>query len=102
FAAGRTADEPAIPPGELAMRNCILVIDDDATARDLIADYLRQAGFTVITAAGGRQRLKHAQEEHPIAITVDVIMPDIHGWAVPAALPRDPALARIPTLHTPP
>src|SRR5262249_54419444 len=35
FAAGRTADEPATPPGEVAMRNCILVINDDATARDL-------------------------------------------------------------------
>src|SRR5262249_19612179 len=55
FAAGRTADEPATPPGEVAMRSCILVIDDDVTARDLIADYLRQAGFTVITASGGRQ-----------------------------------------------
>src|SRR5262249_38211568 len=30
FAAGRTADEPATPRGEVATRNCILVIDDDA------------------------------------------------------------------------
>src|SRR5262249_58181502 len=65
FAAGRTADEPATPPGEVAMRSCILVIDDDVTARDLIADYLRQAGFTVITAAGGREGLKTATHDHP-------------------------------------
>src|SRR6516225_3891368 len=98
FAAGRTADEPATPPGEVAMRNCILVIDDDATARDLIADYLRQAGFTVITAAGGREGLKRAKEYHPIAITLDVIMPDIDGWTVLAALRGDPELADIPTV----
>src|SRR6516165_8461358 len=98
FAAGRTADEPAIPPGEVAMRDCILVIDDDATARDLIADYLRQAGFTVITAAGGREGLKRAKEYHPIAITLDVIMPDIDGWTVLAALRGDPELADIPTV----
>src|SRR5215472_14938996 len=97
FAAGRTADEPATPPGE-AMRNCILVIDDDATARDLIADYLRQEGFTVITAAGGREGLKRAKEYHPIAITLDVIMPDIDGWTVLAALRGDPELADIPTV----
>src|SRR5499433_4547516 len=98
FAACRTADEPATPPGEVAMRNCILVIDDDATARDLIADYLRQAGFTVITAAGGREGLKRAKEYHPIAITLDVIMPDIDGWTVLAALRGDPELADIPTV----
>src|SRR5262245_1022682 len=98
FAAGRTADEPATPPREVAMRNCILVIDDDAIARDLIADYLRQAGFTVITAAGGREGLKRAKEYHPIAITLDVIMPDIDGWTVLAALRGDPELADIPTV----
>ena len=98
FAACRTADEPATPPGEVAMRNCILVIDDDATARDLIADYLRQAGFTVITAAGGREGLKRAKEYHPIAITLDVMMPDIDGWTVLAALRGDPELADIPTV----
>src|SRR5262249_60382733 len=80
------------------MRNCILVIDDDATARDLIADYLRQAGFTVITAAGGREGLKRAKEYHPIAITLDVMMPDIDGWTVLAALRGDPGLADIPTV----
>jgi signal transduction histidine kinase/CheY-like chemotaxis protein/methyl-accepting chemotaxis protein len=100
FAAARIAAEPATaaPPGEVAMRNCILVIDDDATARDLIADYLRQAGFTVITAAGGREGLKRAKEHHPIAITLDVIMPDIDGWTVLAALRGDPELAGIPTV----
>jgi CheY-like chemotaxis protein len=74
------------------------VIDDDATARDLIADYLRQAGFTVITAAGGREGLKRAKEYHPIAITLDVIMPDIDGWTVLAALRGDSELADIPTV----
>src|SRR5215472_4926910 len=98
FAACRTADEPATPPGEVAMRSCILVIDDDVTARDLIADYLRQAGFTVITASGGREGLKRAKEYHPIAITLDVIMPDIDGWTVLAALRGDPELADIPTV----
>src|SRR5262245_40649714 len=100
FAAARIAAESATatPPGEVAMRNCILVIDDDPTARDLIADYLRQAGFTVITAAGGREGLRRAKEYHPIAITLDVIMPDIDGWTVLAALRGDPELSDIPTV----
>ena len=78
--------------------NCVLVIDDNATARDLISDYLRQAGFAVITAAGGREGLKRAKHHHPIAITLDVIMPDIDGWTVLAALRGDPQLADIPVV----
>jgi signal transduction histidine kinase/DNA-binding response OmpR family regulator/HAMP domain-containing protein len=77
---------------------CVLVIDDDRTARELIAHYLRQAGFAVITATGGSEGLKCAKERHPIAITLDVIMPDIDGWTVLAALRGDPQLADIPVV----
>ena len=62
---------------------CVLVIDDDATARELISDHLRQAdGFTAVTAAGGLEGLRRAKELHPSAITLDVMMPDIDGWTV--------------------
>jgi signal transduction histidine kinase/DNA-binding response OmpR family regulator len=101
FAADRVAEAPAArrdaavaEPG----RDYVLVIDDDETARDLIADYLAQAGFNVITAADGVEGLKRAKEYHPIAITLDVIMPDIDGWTVLAALRGDPELADIPTI----
>ena len=60
--------------------------------------YLRQAGFVVITAAGGAEGLKRAKDHHPIAITLDVIMPDIDGWTVLAALRGDPQLADIPVV----
>jgi signal transduction histidine kinase/CheY-like chemotaxis protein/HAMP domain-containing protein len=78
--------------------DCVLVIDDDQTARDLIADYLRQAGFAVITASGGREGLKRAKEYRPIAITLDVLMPDMDGWSVLAALRSDSALCHIPVV----
>jgi len=101
FAAGRIADAPAVR-GEAAVaepgRDYVLVIDDDETARDLISDYLVQAGFTVITAADGVEGLKRAKECHPIAITLDVLMPDLDGWTVLAALRGDPELADIPTI----
>jgi signal transduction histidine kinase/CheY-like chemotaxis protein/HAMP domain-containing protein len=84
--------------GDECSDGCVLVIDDDTTARELIADYLRQAGFAVITAASGREGLKRAKEHHPIAITLDVIMPDLDGWTVLAALRGDPQLADIPVV----
>ena len=85
-------DEP-VPSGD-----CVLVIDDDPTARELIANHLRGAGFAVVTAAGGREGLKRAEELHPIAITLDVLMPDLDGWTVLAALRGNPALSNIPVV----
>jgi signal transduction histidine kinase/DNA-binding response OmpR family regulator len=77
---------------------CVLVIDDDATARELIADHLKAEGFSVVTAAGGVEGLKRAKELRPTAITLDVMMPDLDGWSVLAALRQDPELAEIPVI----
>ena len=41
--------------------DCVLVIDDDATARELIGDQLKAEGFSVVTAAGGLEGLKLRQ-----------------------------------------
>jgi adenylate cyclase len=87
------APDELVPSGD-----CVLVIDDDLTARELIANHLRGAGFSVVTAAGGREGLKRAEELHPIAITLDVLMPDIDGWTVLAALRGNPELADIPVV----
>jgi signal transduction histidine kinase/CheY-like chemotaxis protein/HAMP domain-containing protein len=78
--------------------DCVLVIDDDATARELIADHLKAEGFSVVTAAGGVHGLKLARELRPTAITLDVMMPDLDGWSVLAALRQDPELAEIPVI----
>jgi signal transduction histidine kinase/CheY-like chemotaxis protein len=78
--------------------HCVLVIDDDATARELIAEHLKAEGFSVTAAAGGLEGLKLAKDLRPMAITLDVMMPDLDGWAVLAALRQDPELAEIPVI----
>ena len=85
---------PVVEPG----RDCVLVIDDDPTARELMAEYLGKAGFSVITAAGGREGLRLAKQHHPIAITLDVVMPDLDGWTVLSTLLGDPELSDIPVV----
>ena len=77
---------------------CVLVIDDDATARELVTHNLEAEGFSVVTASGGLEGLKLAKELRPIAITLDVIMPDLDGWSVLAALRQDSELAEIPVI----
>jgi GAF domain-containing protein/DNA-binding response OmpR family regulator len=76
----------------------VLVIDDDPTVRDLMERFLVKEGFSVITAASGIEGLRRARETHPAAITLDVMMPDLDGWTVLAALKGDPTLADIPVI----
>jgi signal transduction histidine kinase/DNA-binding response OmpR family regulator len=89
-----SSSEDTRPPGH----QCVLIIDDDATARELIAEHLKAESFSVATAAGGLEGLKLAKELRPIAITLDVMMPDLDGWSVLAALRQDPELAEIPVI----
>jgi signal transduction histidine kinase/CheY-like chemotaxis protein len=84
--------------GQRPGSDCVLVIDDDATARELIAEELKAEGLSVVTAAGGLEGLKLAKELRPRAITLDVIMPDLDGWSVLAALRQDGELAEIPVI----
>ena len=96
-------DVPAGAPissdrGRSTRADCVLVIDDDATARELISDHLKAGGFSVVTAAGGVEGIKLAKELQPTAITLDVMMPDLDGWSVLAALRQNPELADIPVI----
>jgi signal transduction histidine kinase/CheY-like chemotaxis protein len=84
--------------GRSARTDCVLVIDDDATARELISDHLKAEGFSVVTAAGGVEGLKLAKELRPTVITLDVMMPDLDGWSVLTTLRQDPELAEIPVI----
>jgi PAS domain S-box-containing protein len=91
--------EAAAPFGPSAgAAGTVLVIDDDATARDLVARFLEKQGLEVIGAADGAAGLKAARERHPDVITLDVVMPGLDGWAVLAALKSDPATADIPVV----
>jgi len=76
----------------------IVVADDDRTVRDVVARFLEREGFSVALADGGQQALRLVRELHPDAITLDVIMPDLDGWTVLAAIKGDPALADIPVV----
>jgi signal transduction histidine kinase/CheY-like chemotaxis protein len=74
----------------------VLVIDDEATARELLARYLSSEGFRVFTAVNGPTGIEMARELHPSAITLDVMMPSVDGWSVLQQLKTDPNTADIP------
>jgi adenylate cyclase len=90
--------EPLTAAYTPARTNRVLVIDDDATVRNLMRRYLSREGFDVVTAGGGREGLEFARELHPSVITLDVFMPDLDGWSVLQEIKHDAELNRVPVI----
>jgi signal transduction histidine kinase/CheY-like chemotaxis protein len=90
--------QPAHAIADEAEAPLILVVDDDATVRELVERHLEQSGFTVVTARGGQEGLRLVRELRPTAVTLDIMMPDLDGWTVLAAIKGDPALASTPVV----
>jgi len=93
-------ETPEQPQGDSPSdkQSTILVIDDDPTIHDLMKRFLTKQGFQVRTANSGLEGLRLAKELQPEAITLDVMMPGMDGWAVLAALKADPETAHIPAI----
>jgi CheY-like chemotaxis protein len=90
---------PTPPIGGPRSRNdAVLVIEDNETSREALRRFLTQKGFRAEAAASGEEGLRLARELHPLAITLDLMMPGMDGWAVINALKADPELADIPVV----
>jgi len=76
----------------------VLVVDDVAENRALLADALERLGFDVVEAAGGHEGLLKAQSQRPDLVLMDIVMPDIGGLEVIARLRRTPALRSVPVI----
>jgi CheY-like chemotaxis protein len=76
----------------------VLVIDDDASALELLSRNLHGAGLEVVTASNGREGLDLAKTLKPLAITLDVLMPGMDGWEILRALKADPETEDIPVI----
>ena len=57
----------------------ILVIDDDRSIRNTIARMLTAHGFGVVATANGKDALKLCEQEHPVMVITDIIMPEQEG-----------------------
>ena len=96
----RTYEDGTPVPGrdEGDERQTVLVIDDDPAQLDLMVKFLERQDFHVRTATNAQTGLEIARMVKPRAITLDVMMPHVDGWAVLTALKADPDLAKIPVV----
>ena len=74
-------------PGNRKVR--VLVVDDEPANRTLLTEALEPAGFTVMTASGGRDAIKIAKRSKPDLVLLDLLMPDVNGFDVVEALRAD-------------
>src|ERR1044071_3305908 len=80
------------------VRPKILVVDDEPEAVELVDFNLKQAGYSVMTAADGAEALSKARATPPDLIVLDLMLPEIGGLEVCKMLRRDPATAGVPII----
>ncbi len=76
----------------------VLMVDDEPTVHDLLGRRLRREGYRTLATTKGEEALQLARKTKPDAITLDVFMPGVDGWAVLSKLKDDPELADIPVI----
>ena len=78
------------------MRKKILVVEDNTKLLELLRLNLKAAGFAVATATNGIEALKKAHSLSPDLVLLDLVLPELDGFAVCETLRKGPATASIP------
>ena len=76
----------------------VLVVEDEPAVRTLLSLVLETRDYRVITAEDGAEALALVQTDQPDAIVLDMMLPNVDGWAVLETLGRDAQADRIPII----
>jgi len=76
----------------------VLVIDDEPDIRLIVEMALKASGMTVVSASSGQEGLELARQHTPDLVVLDVMMPEMDGYATLDALRADPSTAKVPVL----
>ncbi len=99
-----SADRPALGVAAMAGRERaapsghLLVVDDDPVNGDLLSRQLGQQGYRVTVATDGRRALEAIEADPADLVLLDVLMPEMDGFATCQALKSDPATEPIPVI----
>lgn len=95
----RTALVAALHVGRPArVRKRILVIEDDVDLVELLRYQLTQAGFLTLAAADGADGLEKVRSLRPDLILLDLMLPELDGFALCEILRRDRATRTVPII----
>ncbi len=76
----------------------VLVVDDDASIRELLKQELEAVGYEVWLAQDGMEAIAQVKKRKPDLITLDIMMPQMNGFDVAAVLKSDPNTMDIPII----
>jgi CheY-like chemotaxis protein len=83
---------------EESRKPLVLLVEDLLDSRELYAQYLTYAGFSVVTAINGHEAIRLAQLLRPDIVLMDIRLPGMDGLEATADLKRQPELAHIPVV----
>ena len=76
----------------------VLVVDDSATDLRNLEQIVSAAGYAVITATSGKEAIAKAKSDHPDAVLMDVIMPDMNGFQACRSITNEVTTRGIPVI----
>lgn len=77
----------------MSLKGSVLVVDDNADSRELLAEFLAYEGFEVTTAATGEEAVEATHNHHPQVVLMDLAMPGVmDGWEATRRIKADPKL----------
>jgi DNA-binding response OmpR family regulator/HPt (histidine-containing phosphotransfer) domain-containing protein len=89
---------PASPRHDAPASFTVVVVEDDADQRAIVAEQLRRIGHVPIEVASGDRVLEVARESRPDAILLDIDLPGLNGHAVCLQLKADPDVGDTPII----
>jgi CheY-like chemotaxis protein len=98
-AGSPSASQPAVRDDRDRIREgdyVVLIVEDDLKFASALLDVARESGFKGVVAANAGAALPLVKELTPDAITLDLMLPDMDGWAMLDLLKHDPVTRHIP------
>lgn len=89
-------DETALAVGGTGEK--VIVVEDDLSAASTISSILSRIGYEAIVARNGHDALRLARQVDPVAMTLDIIMPEMDGWEVLQKIKGDPETSALPVV----
>lgn len=74
----------------------ILLVEDTLSEMELMTHYLRQSGYSVISAVSAKEALSIAIQQKPDVIVTDIVMPGMSGFELCRNLKKHPATEKVP------
>jgi len=86
------------PPDAVAVKSAILVVDDSRTNREMLSRRLERQGHVTVKAESGLEALERARVQEFDLVLLDIMMPEMDGFAVLQTFKADATLRHLPVI----